>query len=144
MKQGRILLVDDECCPTLETPEAGYMWYYRQALQDAGFEVVEVTGPDDGLRRLEEEQARFRLVLVDIMMPPGDTYKHERHRNGVETGVLFVQTLARKFPELPIIVLTQLANPDVHEKIRRAGNVREVVFKLDCTPFQLVDRIWRM
>ncbi len=62
---GTVLLVDDE---SLVRRSA------RQALEQAGFQVVEAENGDDALELFSKQPDRFNLVIMDISMPgpPGD------------------------------------------------------------------------
>ena len=99
---------------------------------------------DDVARGLPGDDVAYPrpdLILLDIMMPPGERYRHGRCQNGVETGVLLARTITAEYADLPIVVLTQLGSSDIHDKMRHIGQVKDVIFKLDCTPFQLVEKI---
>ncbi len=83
MEKARILLVDDELSPKKDGPNGSYMWYYTQALREAGFEVVEAVGPDFALQRLTSKRLKFDLVIIDIMLPPGKAFGGEDTLNGL-------------------------------------------------------------
>lgn len=141
MAERRILLVDDECCPGQDSPKGIYMWYYAEALREADFEVTEVIGPDDALSELAAEGARFDLVVLDIMMPPGEAYKEVNTLEGLRTGVFLGSTLRERYPNLPVVVLTNLANPQILSQVRELRNVKATFSKTSCPPFELVKEV---
>ena len=88
--------------------------------QSPGFRVVaEATSPDDLLRVLDSTACQ--LVVTDFNMPGEQA----------ADGLSLLQLLGRRWPDLNIVVLTQLANPGVLNNIARLGNVRGVVSKSD-------------
>jgi CheY-like chemotaxis protein len=72
-----ILFVDDELLPGQTAPGGNYMWYYVQALRDAGFQVTEADTTDEAFERLAVSETPFRLVILDVMMPPGRSLQGE-------------------------------------------------------------------
>jgi len=88
--------------------------------QNPGFRVVaEATSPDELLRVLDSTPCQ--LVVTDFNMPGEQA----------ADGLSLLQLLGRRWPDLNIVVLTQLANPGVLNNIARLGNVRGVVSKSD-------------
>ncbi|MBL7154386.1 MAG: response regulator [Phycisphaerae bacterium] len=141
MEKARILLVDDELSPKKDGPNGSYMWYYTQALREAGFEVVEAVGPDFALQRLTSKRLKFDLVIIDIMLPPGKAFGGEDTLNGLRTGVSLARKVQEDYPDLPILVLTNVLNPNTQRQLEQMPSVRKVLAKATCTPFQLVDEI---
>ena len=93
MKKATILLIDDELQSKKDGPNGSYMWYYTKALREAGFEVVEVVTPDSALQKLSSKNSKFSLVVVDIMMTPGEAYKNENTLNGLRTGIFLAKNI---------------------------------------------------
>ncbi len=144
MERAKIMLVDDELSPKKSGPDGSYMWYYTKAICDAGFEVVEVVGPDSALQKLSSKSSKFDLIIVDIMMPPGEAYENENTLDGLRTGIFLARSIQENYPELPILVLTNVLNPNVLNKVREMASVKKVLVKPDCTPFELVEEIHRI
>ncbi len=82
MKQGKILLVDDEVI-ILET--------VGDDLREAGFNVVQANNGTEGLRQFKAGE--FDLVISDLMMDEVDGF-----------GVL--REIKRISPETPVIIIT--------------------------------------
>ena len=142
MEEGRILFIDDELCPGQKEPNAKYMWFYVAALHDAGFVVTETQGPDEALEELSADPKRFDLVILDIMMPPGEKYRsNKKSLNGLRTGILLAETLNKQWPSMPVLVLTNVLNPAEVNKLNAMPNVERVLSKPYCTPFQVLEEI---
>lgn len=140
-KAARILLVDDELSMKKDGPNGSYMWYYTEAIRESGFEVIEVVGPDSALHKLSSKSLKFDLTIIDIMMPPGKAYANENTLNGLRTGIFLAKTIQEKYPELPILVLTNVLNPDAINQLKQITSVKKTLAKPNYTPFQLVDEI---
>ena len=141
MKEPRILLIDDEQVPQAKQPTGGYMWYYSYALREHGFLVLEVIGPDEAISALCADDAGFDLVLLDIMMPPGKTFEQQDTVAGLRTGILLADKLRELAPDVPIVVLTNVENTQAHQAMLAKPNVRRLLTKPKCTPFQLVAEV---
>lgn len=88
--------------------------------QHPGLRVVaEATSPDELLRVLERTDCE--LVVTDFNMPGEQA----------ADGLSLLQLIGRRWPERPIVVLTQMANPGVLGNISRLANVRGVISKSD-------------
>jgi two-component system chemotaxis response regulator CheY len=96
----RVLVVDDASLVRL---------YYRKALEDVGFDVVEAL---NGLEALEILMARpVDLLIVDINMPRMD-------------GVTFLKTLRQKelpLSSIPALVTSTEGGPQDFAAAREAG-----------------------
>jgi signal transduction histidine kinase/CheY-like chemotaxis protein len=92
-----IMVLDDE---------VGIVRLCQQVLERAGFEVISVTNPLQGLGILQ--QARVDLLLIDIRMPKMDGFQ--------------VMEQARKFqPELAIVVMTGFGTVETAIQALRLG-----------------------
>lgn len=152
MDGGKILFIDDELYPSNDAgspqdedePDGDYMWYYIRALEDAGYEVTRALGPDEALSILAGRDGGFDLIILDIMMPPEQAYEKAKTRNGTRTGLFIAKTLDEKYPQIPVVVLTNVDDPSVHKLVRSTPNVKEVFTKDEHLPFQLVETITAM
>lgn len=103
MATARVLLVEDECLIRLAAAEA---------LQDAGFEVVEAQD-GEGAAKLLDGAGRFDLLFTDVQMPGTldgiDVATHVRHRH----------------PAIPVLVVSGYAADLTH---RLGGLLPPVVF----------------
>src|SRR4051812_33252938 len=97
-----ILVIDDE---------ERYMEPYIVELRFSGYEVIWETETDAALTFFEENYEQIKLLILDIMMPPGESFDHEKTQKGLRTGVFFYERIRQKRPDLPIIILTNVSEP---------------------------------
>ena len=89
-RRARILVVDDE--PAIRHVLA-------RALRDAGYEVVTMSDGAAGLNAATSAEAPYDLVVTNNCMP---------HLSGAQ----LVAALRERFPDLPILHLDDLSQPD--------------------------------
>ena len=126
-----ILIVDDERLMT--DP-------YIRALQRKQFHVEHCLTVDCAIKKIITENASFSLVILDVMMPPGEAFAKENTLEGLLTGVFLFQKLRKERPNLPFIVLTNVVHQETLDRFSSDLNV-EVIHKTECPPFDLVDRV---
>jgi CheY-like chemotaxis protein len=122
-----VLIIDDDKLS---------MKYYRTALETEGFEVAQVCDPDGAIKYLSSEQNRRPDVIVlDIMLPTGDRYFGKPESwEGLRTGILLYPEIKTQCPKVPIVVLTNVANPDIVAALPPGVRVYN---KTDIAPFDL-------
>jgi CheY-like chemotaxis protein len=135
----RLLLIDDDIISNQEVPPTGYMWYYARALRDRGFELTEVNSTDNALDQLARNT--FDLILLDVMMPPGKCLTDADTAWGVRTGVVLADRLAQAHPQIPVIILTNVANPATLQALRGKPNVKRILQKTDYLPSAVPEEI---
>jgi CheY-like chemotaxis protein len=97
---------------------------YRIKLELAGYSVEIAADGESGLAMVKKDKPD--LILLDIMMP---------HMNGDE-----VLKKLRSDPELsdiPVVILTNIANEELQKKIERLG-VAGYIQKSDYTPREVL------
>jgi len=144
MDSKRVLLVDDEIAPGAIPGEGNYMWYYAEALREAGFDVVEAVGPDAALETLDRTPDPFCIIILDIMMPPGKAFAETDTQQGLRTGLLLLDKITVLCPQVPVLVLTNVNNAKTVGELRGRPDVKAVLFKPDYTPYMLVDEVRRV
>ncbi len=112
----RILVVDDD-------PSIGQM--LAKALARHGYQVDATTSADEALARAERQD--YDAALVDLVMPGRD-------------GADLSSTLRRRFPGLPIGLLTGYAHSPLIPSFERSGMA---VFKKPVLIQDLVDFLQR-
>ena len=118
MTPRRIMIVDDD-----ESVRS----LLRMTLAEDEYEIDEATDGEEALRLLE--RAVPDLVLLDWKMP-------ERH------GSLVLDELKRRYPQLPVIVLTaEIA--EHHRSLAEALNV-DVFLTKPFSPLELLETIERL
>lgn len=119
-----ILIIDDDVRP---------MQFYQKALKQAGFEVEQRLNPDTALAFLKTPGTDVSLIILDIMMSPGKTFEHDDTREGLNTGRFLFEVIRKGWPEIPLIVLTNVSLVDLGPL---AGST-QVFRKIDLDPFEL-------
>jgi two-component system cell cycle sensor histidine kinase/response regulator CckA len=78
----------------------------REMLEALGFQVLSAATIKEARKVLEQEAERVSLVVSDVVLPDG---------NGVE----FVEELMKRFPKLPVLLVSGYVDERLHiEKIR--------------------------
>jgi DNA-binding NtrC family response regulator len=106
----RVLVVEDE--PLIR-------WSCAETLADNGFQVIEVDNGAAALFALTSSQAGADVVLLDLMLP-----------DFCDLSLLAV--MRRLAPEVPIVVMTAFATPEIVERARRFG-----AFAVITKPFEI-------
>lgn len=129
-----IMMVDDE-------PRR--MDAYLRELQDTGYKVEMYSGVDKALGKLEADLAQIQLLILDVMMAPGVAFRDLDTQEGLRTGERFYERVRRLSAHLPVIFLTNVADPQLTKKYQSERRC-EVLHKEDYQPFELVDEVRRM
>ncbi|MBN2440034.1 MAG: response regulator [Spirochaetales bacterium] len=88
---AKILIVDDD---------QGFIDATTQILQNAGFEVLGATTPEDGLSKAQSEKPALILLDVTLKSP--------------EDGILMGKELYGKGLKIPVIILENVAKAATH------------------------------
>lgn len=123
-----VLIIDDEKL---------VMELYVRALEQKGFKVKQCYSPDEAFKFLSKTEPA--IVIVDLMMLPGKKYKNQDTNDGLSTGFLLIHDIIELIPQLPIIVLTNVSNRETLSSLPKKTNLKLVVQKLDCPPFDLAE-----
>ena len=121
LKDRKILLVDDDMRNS---------YALSKKLIEVGFDVEMASNGKDAIDMLEQD-GKFELVLMDIMMPVMDGNEATEH--------------IRKLPQfknLPIIALTAKTMPEDREKCLQAGASEYITKPIDFDKLLSIMRIW--
>ncbi|MBC8031915.1 MAG: response regulator [Pyrinomonadaceae bacterium] len=129
----RIMFVDDE---------RRRMRLYVEELQDNGHEVLFEDNVDSALAVIEDPTRHFDLLVLDISMPPGETFEFEDTRGGARTGLALYDKIRGLRPDLKIVALTSVAERRVVEQLTRE-NPRLCLFlrKPENLPFLFAQKV---
>ena len=105
----RVLLVEDDASVASLTTDM---------LLELGYEVLQVTDAQAGIRAMAERQ-RIGLILSDVMMPGMD-------------GLTFAKDMRREYPDLPVVLVTGFP-----EAVRREAEKEDI--PLLPKPYALAD-----
>lgn len=126
-----VLLVDED---------DDLMKLYRRAFRNSGFEIMQATGLNLLFEYLELVERLPDLIILDLMMPPGERYGLRESEKGLRTGELVYRDLRQLYPAVPIIFLTNIRELADLEDIAASDPNVFVTRKLEYTPFKLVDK----
>ena len=127
-----ILIIDDD--------RAGA---YVDELKWSGFDVSCEAETDAAVNFFEENYRQIKLLILDIRMPPGESFEHEQTQRGQRTGVFLYERIRQKAPDLPIMILTVLSGSDLEN---RFCNEKLCWFyqKKDLLPHELVREVTKV
>jgi CheY-like chemotaxis protein len=119
VSMSRVLLVEDEQLIRL---------FLVEALNDAGYQVVEVATGDDASKELDGPDV-FELLMTDVHMP------------GRLDGIAVARKARQKYPDIAVIYMT--GRPDV---LQRAGPVgpHEAVLVKPYAPSLVLETVARL
>ena len=118
------------------------MRVYVQELEDNGHEVLFEDNVDSALAILEDLGNHFDLLVLDISMPPGETFEFENTRGGARTGLALYDKIRSFRPDLKIVALTNVAEPRVVERLTGEDPRRcQFLRKPETLPFQFAERV---
>lgn len=129
-----ILFVDDE---------ARQMDSYRRELELSQLEVRCIRRTDDAITYFKQNIEQIKVLILDIMMPPGASFEKEDTQQGLRTGLKFFELVRRHAPELPVIVFTNVSDPSVKEYFAKKSNCW-FLRKEDYLPFELAEEVQKV
>lgn len=138
----RLLLIDDDIGPNPAEAgggEVSYMWYYTQALREAGYELTEVNNTDRALQELAGPP--FDLILLDVMMAPRAALAGADTARGLRSGLVLADLVAKAQPQVPVVILTNVEDAATLQALRRRSNVKAILSKIDFAPFAVADEV---
>ena len=97
MATGRILLVDDDVC---------FLYILRFLLESESIKTEKATNGAEAVAVLDKME--FDLIITDFSMP-------------VMNGVELAKIAKKRFPHIPIIMITGEIGPDIFEMAEKAG-----------------------
>jgi CheY-like chemotaxis protein len=98
----RVLVIDDD---------DAVRWVLQRNLEHAGFDVATAEHGLDGLALINEQPPD--VIVLDLMMPVMDGF-----------GVLDALRTDGRTAQIPVVVLTALAAPDMRDRCEQAGASR--------------------
>ncbi|MBA3659654.1 MAG: response regulator, partial [Gemmatimonadales bacterium] len=96
---GLVLVVDDE-------PQVRVV--AKRSLESAGYTVIEADNGRSALDQLERVRGHVDLVVMDVAMP-------------VMSGGEAIQEMYRRYPDLPVVLMTGLGDPDMISDLTGRG-----------------------
>lgn len=106
---------------------------YIKVLDLLGCEVTHCRTTDQAL--VSAKASPPSVIILDLMMPPGPSYSARQTEEGVRTGVVLYQDLRKLHPHVPVIVLTNLPNPNAWFQRQLGRENLRILRKPDYPPF---------
>ncbi len=78
------------------------------------------------------------LVVVDFMMPPGTRLTMDDTFGGVQSGAHIARAVRERFPNVPIIILTNRPNDEMASGLPKGTYVQA---KYEISPFGFADLV---
>ncbi|HPG41616.1 MAG TPA: response regulator [bacterium] len=126
-----IVLIDDDKLP---------MKYYIIALKQKDFKVIQFLEPDSAFEFIQNEKVKIFTIILDIMISPGEKYKHVNTREGLDTGLFLFEDIRKICPNTPIFVLTNVNHEKTINKLRNLPLVT-IIQKTKCPPSDFANLI---
>ncbi len=127
-----ILFVDDE---------RRRMSSYVEAIELSNHQVIFESNVDDALGFFEKNCEQLKLLILDVMMPIGNSFDDERADNGLRTGICFYQKVRKLNPSIPVIIFTNFRN---NELTNIQSEKTSVFHKDGILPFELASNVDRI
>ncbi len=134
MTLPKILLIDDE--------SRGIDAYFQElklAFKNK-YEIIFVKNVGSAYEFLQKNHDRIKLVILDVMMPPGELLKDVDTDYALRTGVCFHKEIRKIFSDLPIIMFTNFSSEELETQINQ-DKQSKFLHKPNYLPFELVDEI---
>ena len=119
----KILMVDDDIRQTDSRVDL---------LIENGYEVDVCTDVDSAYEKIEQHKkgGKIHLIILDVMMPPGELLRHEDTGNGRDTGLFLYRKLLEKLDQpIPTIILSVRNDDLLKSQIKKEGGIVEHVKK---------------
>ena len=104
------------------------------------YEVSFYRDVDSAWQCFEEFPDDIELLILDIMMPPGNVFKEFDTDEGRRTGIFFYEKVRDREPWLPVIILTNVSDEEVIHRFRTEKNCW-LFEKTDYLPYQIVQEV---
>ena len=102
--QPTILWVDDDVF---------FMHKLVGHVRDAGYNVLTAEGPDEALDIFQKYRDRISLVVLDVMMPYGQSLSPIESMGGYATGLALSRRILNERPDIRILAFSVAADQDI-------------------------------
>jgi len=128
-----ILWVDDDLQITLKP--------FMDEVREDGYELFMVQNPDEMWKILETRRTEIDAIIMDIMLPTGNTVDSAEARMGVITGLLILKKLKQNddYSSIPVIIFTILSDQEVMEWAKK--NNITYLQKQVTSPLELLSQV---
>jgi DNA-binding NarL/FixJ family response regulator len=113
---------------------------YRDEMLERDLPVQYFDSVDKTWAFLLKSEAKPRVAVIDVMMPPGDLFSDHDTADGLRTGLLFYRRIRERYPDCFVFLLTNLTAPVVKDAVREDPLARAIV-KTDLFFDEVADEI---
>lgn len=103
---------------------------YQKKFELSGFEVMVVANGEEAVQKMTEWKPN--MVVMDVMMPKLSGFEALKNAKAITT-----------IKNIPIVILTNLGNPEDKEKAMELG-AKDYLVKSDLTPQEVVDKVAKL
>jgi len=97
---------------------------YVEELTLSGYEVEFEENCDAAWRFFRERMDEIELVILDIMMPPGEVGDQQSPGAGSRTGVSLFDMIRKTAPLMPMLIFTNVSDPAVAKRFAKDNRTR--------------------
>jgi DNA-binding NtrC family response regulator len=97
MNRGEVVFIDDD---------TRLIEHFADAVRGAGFNAHHLRGPDEALAYLARPDVPVDVIIWDMMMAPGETFRDDDTESGLSTGRLLYPRMRALRPNAHYILLT--------------------------------------
>jgi DNA-binding response OmpR family regulator len=90
-------------------------------LTQRGYAVRLFLNVDEAWTALQADLTNVELLILDVMMSPGRQFREAESEYGLRTGVRLYEKVREIAADLPIIVLTNVTDDVLAERLRGQG-----------------------
>lgn len=115
--------------------------YIRELQFD--YEVKHFDAVDKVLEFLVKTTKDIQLLILDVMMSPGNELSLGNTQNGLRTGLVLYEKIRKDNAQLPIIIFTNVTKDEQNEIVKKIEQDEKAKFlqKGDYLPFELSEEI---
>jgi len=108
----RVLFVDDEF-------DTERFQSKVDILSSEGIEVKGIQDVADVMPFLRQQHASVAAIVLDVLMPPLDTYSLEETNDGTATGLRLLEDIRAILPDVPVVIVSVKPKTEALEWIAR-------------------------
>lgn len=96
---SKIVYIDDEA--NLQAMISKF-----EVLKEEGFEVIPVVSVSEALQVIAQHRDSLKCIILDVIMPPRETYSLDETKGGAMTGVRLLKDIRKEYKNIPVIIVT--------------------------------------